>query len=299
MTLPVIIVLLTLFLLAAPVALAVPAAIARKSWGWLIAGMALSFVVVVLPLFFFFFSSVMTPNCKDACRHGWVDCFIEGKLAFTPLVLLATVALYKIEVLRKDVSEERWVVLGIFVGAIVAWVCLAFGLVYLEHDAGTLILLLVPFYVAVWYTIRAVYLIRVADFGFLTFLVAAAGTIPFWLLSCGWSYGRYESLPDFPPGCFVVTAAGHGHRKFVGPFWEIERGGKRRQANQQLITLWQFENLWREKSPRSHRHFRRFYNRAGPRVAARIRSPWVADAAFIALKPVELMARCINRKAKL
>jgi len=288
-----------LFLLLILAALAAPVGIAKNSLRWLIAGMALSFVVVVLPLFVYFLSSLMLPDWKGACRHGWLDCFIVGKLAFAPLALVATAALYKIEVLRKEVSKERWTVLAIFLGAIVAWACLAFGLVCLDHEPGTLTLLAVPFYVAIWYTIRAVFLMRAASFGFWTYFVATLGTIPFWVVSWVWSWSVFASLPDQPPqGCFVVTAAGRGHRKFVGPFREIERGGERRQVNQQLITLWEFENLWREKSPRSHREFRRFYNRVGPRVAAHIRSPWAADATFIALKPVELLARRINQYVK-
>lgn len=280
--------------------LAIPMGIKKKSWLWLIPGMALSFLVVVLPLFFFFLSSVMVPEWKGACRFGWLDCFIVGKLALSPLVLWATVALYTIEVLRMDVSKSRLTAAAIFIGAIVAWVCFVFGLTCLDHEAATSIPMLVPFYIAVWYTIRTAFLMRAGHFDFLTYLVAAVGTVPFWLGSWLWSQKTFQSLPDTKPdGCFVVTAAGRGHRKFVGPFYEIGRRGEQRQANCQLITLWEFENLWREKSPRSHRCFRSFYNRVGPRVAARIRSPWLADAAYIALKPVELAARCITWKAKI
>ena len=82
----------------------------------------------------------------------------------------------------------------------------------------------------------------------------------------------------------------------VGPFFEIEHCGQTRRANQQLITLWQFENLWREKFPRSHQVFRRGYNRLGPRLAAKIRSPWRADLIFLALKPGEWLAWLIQRR---
>jgi hypothetical protein len=280
-------------------ALATPVGIKKHSWLWLIAGMALSLVVVVLPLFFFFFSSFLKPEWKGACRHGWLDCFIVGKLALSPLVLVATAALYITEVLRVDISKQRWAVVAIFIGTIVAWVCFIFGLACLDPESGTIILLLVPFYVAVWYTVRAVFLIRTANLDFLIYLAAALGTIPFWLASWILSVGIFESLPNQQPDdCFVVTAAGRGHRKLVGPFWEIERRGEWRRANQQLITLWQFENLWRNKSPRTHEKFRRLYNLVGPRIAARIRSPWLADAAFLALKPVELTARYINQNKK-
>ncbi len=184
---------------------------------------------------------------KGACHHGWLDCFILGKLALTPFVLVATAALYKTDVLRVENPKEQWTVVAIFLGAIVATVCLVFGLVCI----GFQMWMLVPFYVAVLYSIRAVQLIRATHFSLSTYLVGLLCTVPFWILSWLWSLRTYESLPnESPKGCFIVTAAGRGHRKLVGPFWEVERNGRRLQANQQLLTLWEFENLWREKSPR-------------------------------------------------
>jgi hypothetical protein len=289
-----------IILLLILLALAAPAGIKKKSWLRLIVGMVLSFLIVVLPLFFFFCSTFMAPDWKGACPHGWLNCFIVGKVVLTPLVLVATAALYLAEVVRVDVARQRWAVVAIFIGAIVAWGCCLFGFICLDHERGTIILMLVPLYIAVWHTVRAVLLIRAAGFSFWTYGVAALGTIPFWLVSWIISVGIYATLPDKPPDdCFVVTAAGRGHRKFVGPFFEIERRGERRRANRQLITLWEFENLWRSKSPRSHHYFRRLYNQAGPRIAARIRSPWLADLAFLALKPAEVTARFINNHAKL
>ena len=282
---------LILFLIL--LALAWPVALAEKSWLRLLVAMVLSFLVVVLPLFFFFLSSFRVPEWKGACLHGWLDCFIVGKLALTPFVLVATAALYNKDVLRVKTSTARWTTVGIFLGAIVSMVCLVFGLVCIGFDGW----MLVPLYVAVWYFLRAVQLIRATGFGFWTYFVAMLGTVPFWILSWLWSARVFETLPNqAPKGCFVVTAAGRGHKSFVGPFFEIERGGHRLQANQQLITLWQFENLWQKKLPRSHRAFRNGYNWLGPRVASRIRSPWLADVTFIALKPAEWLASfCLNR----
>lgn len=268
-------------------ALGAPVGIAKNSWLRLIGAMVMSFFVVVLPLFVFFLSAFMLPEWKGACRFEWLDCFIVGKLALTPFVLVATASLYRVEVLGEKQLADRWPVVGIYLGAIVASVCLLFGLTCLRWQWW----MLVPLYVAVWYAIRAVMLMVKSPVGFWPYFLSTLGTIPFWLISWEWSKNVYESLPNqAPEGCFVVTAAGRGHRKFVGPFVEIERNGRRLRANQQLVTLWQFEKLWREKSPRSHRIFRQFYNRLGPRIAARIRSPWLADAVFLALKPAELIA---------
>lgn len=284
-----------IILLLILLALALPPAIKKKSWAWFFIALILSFVVVVLPLFVFLFSSFMVPEWKGACSYDWLNCFIVGKLALTPFVLVAIAALYSVEILRVEKRAKRWIVVGIFLGAVVATVCLVFGLVCIGCER----MMLVPFYVAVWYSIRAIQLIGAAGFSFWTYFGALLGSLPFWLASWVWSRSVYESLPDkAPSGCFVVTAASHGHVKCVGPFAEIMRNGRRLRANQQLITLWQFEALWHARAPRCHATFRRIYNRIGPVIAGQIRSPWLADVTCLALKPAEITARLINRKFK-
>ncbi len=283
-----------IFLMVILCVLASPATLKEKSWRRFLIAMALSFVGVVLPLFFFLFSAFMEPEWKGECAHGWLDCFIMGKLALTPLVLLATAALYALEIIRVEKRTRRWIVVGIFLGAVMASVCFVFGVVCLGFRAG----LLVPLYVAAWYSVRAVQLIKAARLSFWTYLISLVGSLPFWLASWLWSRSLYEALPDkVPDGCFIVTAAGHGHAKFVGPHFEIEHKGRRRLANQQLLTFWQFENLWCVCSPRSHAMFRKIYNCVGPVIARRISSPCLADLTFIALKPLEWLARlCLWRK---
>jgi hypothetical protein len=283
-------------------ALALPPAVKEKSWCRFFIALILSFAGVVLPLFVFLFSSFMEPEWKGACACGWLGCFIMGKLALVPLVLLATAALYALEILRVEKRIRRWIVVGIFLGAIVASICFVFGLVCIGFEADTPKLwLLVPFYVSAWYSIRAVQLIKAARFDFWTLLVSLIGSFPFWLASWYWSRGLFASLPDKAPSdCFIVTAAGHGHATFVGPRFEIERKGRSVLANQQLIIFWQFENLWRDHFPRSHAMFRKIYNRVGPIVAHRISSPWLADLTFFALKPLEWLAtQCLRGKTTL
>ena len=276
--------------------LASPATVKEKTWLRFFIAMVLSFVGVVLPLFVFLFSSFMEPEWKGACVYGWLDCFIVAKLALTPQVLLATAALYALEIIRVKNRTARWVVVGIFLGAVVASVCFVFGMVCIGSEADAPKLwLLVPFYVAVWYSVRAVQLIRAARFDFWTLLVSVAGSLPFWLASWLWSRSLYSSLPDKAPSdCFIVTAAGLGHAKFVGPHFEIKRNGRKRLVNQQLLTFWQLENLWRAQSSGSHAMFRKIYNCVGSVVARRISSPWLADLTFITLKPVELVAKLIS-----
>jgi hypothetical protein len=277
-------------------ALALPPAVKGKSWCRFFIALILSFAGVVLPLFVFLFSSLMGPEWKGACVYGWLDCFITGKLALTPLVLLATAALYALEILRVENRTARWIVVGIFLGAIISSICFVFGMVCIGSEADAPKLwLLVPFYVAIWYSARSVELIKASRLDFLACLISLVCSLPFWLASWLWSRSLYGSLPDkAPSGCFIVTAAGHGHAAFVGTHIEIERNGRSLLVNQQLITFWQFENLWRNFAPRSHRIFRCGYNRVGPVIAAQIKSPWLADFAYLAIKPLEFMAKLAN-----
>jgi hypothetical protein len=277
-------------------ALALPPAMEAKSWVRFFIALILSFAGVVLPLVVFGFSSFMEPEWKGACVNGWLDCFITGKLALTPLVLLATAALYALEILRVANRTSRWIVVGIFLGAIISSICFVFGLACIGFKGDPLKWwLLVPFYVAVWYSVRAVELIKTPHFDFWTGLISLVGSLPFWVASWLWSRSLYASLPNqAPDNCFIVTAAGHGHATFVGRHIEVERKGRRLLANQQLITFWRFKDLWRNFAPRSHRIFRCGYNRVGPVIAVRIKSPWLADLVYLAIKPFELIAKLAN-----
>lgn len=288
-----------LILLLIPALLALPAA-AQKSWLRYLAATFICLAGVELPLLVYFASGFLTPDWKGDCPHGWVDCFILGKLALAPLVLLATAALYRLEILRgqRPQNPGRLMVCAVFLGAITATVCFVFGVVSLGWQSlGWQKWLLVPGYMAVWYSVRARQLMRAAGLGFGNYFWAVVGSLPFWIASALWSKSIYSSLPDkAPDNCFIVTAAGRGHRRLVGPFFDVEHGGRRVQANNQLITFWKLEKSWREKAPFSHKQFRRVYNLLGPCAAATLRSPWLADLAFIALIPIECIASFINRK---
>lgn len=269
--------------------LAGPPALKENSWKRFFVGFVLSFFGILLPLAFFLLSVFLAPEAKDECPHGWLDCFYVGKLALTPFVFWATAALYAVEIYEVKDRTRPWIVQGFFIGAIVSSVCSVFGLVSKGNEVP--LLLVVPFYTAIWYVLRAVQLIRAAKITASPLIKTTTSSLPFWAAGVFWSYQNYLSLPDHLETCFVVTAASRGHRKFVGPFREVPHRGQTRLANQQLATLWQFESLWRNNSPRSHRIFRRGYNIIGPILARRIRSPWLADAVYLALKPAELLAQ--------
>ena len=279
--------LFALVLLALLLAMAMPVAMKRHSIRWVFTGMILSFLGVVLPIFVFVMSGFLLPEWKGACPHGWIDCFIVGKLALTPMVLVAAAAWYRIEVLGITGPPPRWIVVSMVLGAVTADICLVFGLFSIPFSWW----MVVPGYVAVWYSVRALQLVVTSEVGLAYCFGWLAGSLPLWLISGVWSKVTYESLPDkVPNGCFIVTAAGRGHRKCVGPFFEVEHNGRQLEANRQLLRFWYLEERWRKVSPRSHCQFRRVYNQFGPVLAARIKSPWLADATYMALKPVEYFA---------
>ena len=281
------------------VVLALPPALRERSLKRFFTGMALVFAIVVLPLFVFGLSCLMVPDWKGACTFGWVNCFLAGKIALAPLVLWAVAALYAIEVLRIVKRTAFWIVRGLMAGALVSTVCSIYGLIMIGVSNAICLWLLVPLYVAVWYSIRLVQVIRAAPLGWKDYLVAALGSVPFWIGSVVLSRTSYESLPDQPPSCFVVTAATRGHESVVGPFTDVNRNGRILRANRQLLTLWRFEALWQARARRSHAAFRRVYNFIGPVVARKIALPWLADVAYIGIKPAEFFAAVVLCAARI
>lgn len=103
----------------------------------------------------------------------------------------------------------------------------------------------------------------------------------------------FERLPaERPPeGCFVVSAAARGHRRFVGSWLDPATG---RPVNRQLQRLRAFEDALRIGFPRLHRLLRAIYNRIGPSIARRTGHPLLADVTYLLLKPLELLASAVG-----
>lgn len=101
----------------------------------------------------------------------------------------------------------------------------------------------------------------------------------------------YGALPPERPAgygdCFVVSAAALGHPSLVGSCFDPIL---KCPVNRQLTTLRGFEKHLASHWPSLHRRLRRGYNWIGPRIAARIRSPFAADIAYLLLKPAEWLA---------
>jgi hypothetical protein len=281
-------------LLTAVLAMCLPPAIKHKSKRRFFSGSLYVIAGMLVPLFIFMLSFFLVPEWKGGCEHGWIDCFIGGKITLMPLVLWGSAAFYVVQVLRPAERPHRtWVVLGILAGAIVSCTCFVYGLCFFLDEHEKALWLIVPGYTAVWYTILAVLTVRSSPLAPSKYAIASISSLPFWAASVLLSKLQFKSLPDQAPECFVVTAAMHGHRSIVGPLIEIATPDSTRRASRQLIIFWKLEQIWDEASPRTHRIFRRLYNRVGPMIARRIRSPFVADAVYLTLKPLEWVATVV------
>jgi len=102
---------------------------------------------------------------------------------------------------------------------------------------------------------------------------------------------EYFALPTTPPrsDCYVVTAAARGHQRIVGSWIETDQEYPRLR-NRQLGRLWRFERWLAATWPRTHRITRKIYDRIGPVMAATLVNAWLADLAYLSLKPIEWSA---------
>lgn len=122
----------------------------------------------------------------------------------------------------------------------------------------------------------------------LAYWIAMLGAMP---LSIRLSWVHYSRLPTEPPpgDCYVVTAAARGHRRFVGS-WTESNQGETVVVNHQLRRLRVFEKELASRWPRFHFRLRRIYNQIGPKMARLLCYRWLADLAYITLKPIEWCA---------
>ena len=113
-----------------------------------------------------------------------------------------------------------------------------------------------------------------------------------WRFAVNLMLAEYAALPTEPPDdCFIASAAAKGHSRFVGARCDTPING-------QLRTLKAGELILRHTAPRLHRNIRTIYNEFGPRAARLLRNRWLADAAYLGLKPCEWFASLLLVIAK-
>jgi hypothetical protein len=247
-------------------------------------------VTVALPIaftcFYFLLSCASGPEWKGAAEH-WSECLTTSKIVFAPFILSAAIALYMYSVLRLKKHYTYMLVsmqFGVLITVIFIFHALFFG--------GTRALgaLLVPAAACVWYGIAAHKLSREQGQRNIELTRIILYTLPVWEIGIFWSRHIYYNLPDYAPGCYIVTAASYGHKSIVKPLYQTQHKDKLISVNQQLLTLWRFEQVWKSSFPLSHKCFRAAYNRTGPLIARQIRFKFMADIIYLMIKPVEWLA---------
>ena len=109
-----------------------------------------------------------------------------------------------------------------------------------------------------------------------------------WTQTSDWTFSQQVAPQNIHMDMhYLCTVSAGGHRKLVKPLRVGQRHGHRVLVNRQLCIANAFEQLLQERVPRFHRAVRGFYDRFGYPIARHIRSPYVADAIWLLMKPLE------------
>lgn len=109
-----------------------------------------------------------------------------------------------------------------------------------------------------------------------------------WTGTADWNLSQQTPPPNIiHDEHYLCTVAAGGHHKVVKPLRTGKRHGHEVVVNRQLCVANAFEQLLEERTPRFHRAVRGFYDKAGYPVAKHIRSPYLADAVYFMMKPLE------------
>ena len=148
------------------------------------------------------------------------------------------------------------------------------------------------------YSVVSFTLIRRSEGGLRFSLAQLLGSVTWFAAHCSawrasfiWMLEEYSRLPTTPPKqCFVCTAVAKGHSRLVHGEDYLAPNGMAYRVNDQLRSLKAFELLLLSISPQSHLAGRWIYDRLGPRLAAMLVHPVLADVGYFVLKPVEWIA---------
>ena len=114
-----------------------------------------------------------------------------------------------------------------------------------------------------------------------------------WRASYAWMLADYAKLPTDAPGCYIATAAARGHRRFVASQPVRTAAGQSFLANDQLRYFKAAELALICAAPGIHRAVRAAYDRLGIPLARHLRHLWMADVAYLSLKPAEWLIRAL------
>ena len=109
-----------------------------------------------------------------------------------------------------------------------------------------------------------------------------------WTQTADWNMSQMVAPQNiFRDEHYLCTVAAGGHRTIVKPIRTGKRHGHRVIVNRQLCIANAFEQLLEERMPSFHRFVRTLYDKIGYPIAKHIRSPYIADAIYFIMKPLE------------
>ncbi len=109
-----------------------------------------------------------------------------------------------------------------------------------------------------------------------------------WTQTADWNMSHKIAPKNLPKdGHYLCTVAAAGHPRVVKPIRTGKRHGHSVLVNRQLCIANAFEQLLEEQVPRFHRFVRALYDQTGYPIAKHIQSPYVADAIYFLMKPLE------------
>jgi hypothetical protein len=116
-----------------------------------------------------------------------------------------------------------------------------------------------------------------------------------WPVAISRTLEAYASLPTSAPDCYIATAAARGHPRIVKSGPRVTGSGQIIWLNTQVRYFKAAELALMTVSPSSYRILRALYDRFGSAFARMIVLPILADIAYIWLKPIEWVIRCMMK----
>ena len=116
-----------------------------------------------------------------------------------------------------------------------------------------------------------------------------AAYIVAWRFSVLQAIEVYHSLPASPPDCYIATASARGHRRVVRSWLAVTSHGNM-LVTRQLQVFKCAELALMTFAPHFHVLLRWVYDRFGPPLAHGLANPFLADLAYLTLKPFEWTA---------
>jgi hypothetical protein len=197
---------------------------------------------------------------------------------------------YRWATAKWTVAKVNKVLLLCLVGILLIGILIAKGAIFVIIWIG--LTMAAPFWsfliawrAAVWlYKTQETRLTLQRGLGFASWLAMYAAAWRYDILKM---YELYAQLPPQPPECYIATAAARGHARFVGACTVQLADGKLMQVNRQLQLLKCAELALLAIHPSLHKALRKIYDIVGQWLAQRIQNPFLADVAYLLLKPGE------------